>query len=67
MSCLEIDVHNGGDILVVFNEIEKIGCDIYIVGQGNCRNSKVFSNLLKWCECLELIAIGNILMSSNFG
>ncbi|XP_027941258.1 cation/H(+) antiporter 15-like [Vigna unguiculata] len=67
ISYSEIDVHSGEDIAAVLNEIEKFGCDIYIVGQGNCRNSKIFSNLLEWCECLELGVIGDILVSNNFG
>ncbi|XP_047182199.1 cation/H(+) antiporter 15-like [Vigna umbellata] len=67
ISYSEIDVYSEEDIPVVLKEIEKIGCDIYIVGQGNCRNSKVFSNLLEWCECLELGVIGDILVSNNFG
>ena len=67
ISYSEIDVHSGEDIPAVLKEIEKYGCDIYIVGQGNCRNSKVFSNLMEWCECLELGVIGDILVSNNFG
>ncbi|XP_022634753.1 cation/H(+) antiporter 15-like [Vigna radiata var. radiata] len=67
ISYSEIDVHSGEDIPVILNEIEKFGCDLYIVGQGNCRNSKVFTNLLEWCECLELGVIGDILVSNNFG
>ncbi|KAK7379203.1 hypothetical protein VNO80_04658 [Phaseolus coccineus] len=67
ISYSEIDVHSGEDIPVVLHEIEKFGCDLYIVGQGNCRNSKVFSNLLEWCDCLELGVIGDILVSNNFG
>ncbi|WVZ03327.1 hypothetical protein V8G54_024133 [Vigna mungo] len=67
ISYSEIDVYSDEDIPVVLKEIEKIDCDIYIVGQGNCRNSKVFSNLLEWCECLELGVIGDILVSNNFG
>ncbi|XP_047164717.1 cation/H(+) antiporter 15-like [Vigna umbellata] len=67
ISYSEIDVHNGEDIPIVLNEIEKFGCDLYIVGQGNCRNSKVFTDLLEWCECLELGVIGDILVSNNFG
>ena len=67
ISYSEMDVNSGEDIPAVLNEIEKFGCDIYIVGQGNCRNSKVFSNLLEWCECLELGVIGDILVSNNFG
>ncbi|KOM39249.1 hypothetical protein LR48_Vigan03g263100 [Vigna angularis] len=67
ISYSEIDVHNGEDIPVVLNQIEKFGCDLYIVGQGNCRNSKVFTDLLEWCECLELGVIGDILVSNNFG
>ncbi|CAJ1868359.1 unnamed protein product [Sphenostylis stenocarpa] len=67
ISYSEIDVHNGDDILAVLNELEKVGCDLYIVGQGNCRNSHVFSNFLEWCDCLELGVIGDILASNNFG
>ncbi|WVZ14125.1 hypothetical protein V8G54_011691, partial [Vigna mungo] len=67
ISYSKIDVHSDEDIPTVLKEIEKIGCDIYIVGQRNCRNSKVLSNLLKWCECLELGVIGDILVSNNFG
>ncbi|KAG2396894.1 Cation/H(+) antiporter 15 Protein CATION/H+ EXCHANGER 15 [Vigna angularis] len=67
ISYSEIDVYSDKDIPVVLKEIEKIGCDIYIVGQGNCRNSKVFSNLFEGCECLELGVIGDILVSNNFG
>ncbi|KAG2406391.1 Cation/H(+) antiporter 15 Protein CATION/H+ EXCHANGER 15 [Vigna angularis] len=67
ISYSEIDVRSGEDIPAILNEIEKFGCDLYIVGQGNCRNSKVFSNLLEWCECLELGVIGDILVSNNFG
>ncbi|TKY61125.1 Cation/H(+) antiporter 15 [Spatholobus suberectus] len=67
ISYSEIDVHTGEDIPAVLNELEKIGCDLYIVGQGNCRNSRVFSNLLEWCDCSELGVIGDILASNNFG
>ncbi|KAG5084300.1 hypothetical protein JHK84_054338 [Glycine max] len=67
ISYSEIDVHIGEDIPNILNELEKNGCDLYIVGQGNCRNSRVFSNLLEWCECLELGVIGDILASNNFG
>ncbi|XP_027922950.1 cation/H(+) antiporter 15-like [Vigna unguiculata] len=67
ISYSEIDVHGGENIPTVLNEIDKFGYDIYIVGQGNCRNSKVFSNLMEWCDCLELGVIGDILVSNNFG
>ncbi|XP_020211690.1 cation/H(+) antiporter 15 [Cajanus cajan] len=67
ISYSEIDVHSGEDIPSVLNDLEKNGCDLYIVGQGNCRNSRVFSNLLEWCDCLELGVIGDILASNNFG
>ncbi|XP_061375903.1 cation/H(+) antiporter 15-like [Gastrolobium bilobum] len=67
ISYSEIDVHSGEDIPVVLRELEKIGCDLYIVGQGNCRNSHVFSNLLEWSDCSELGVIGDILASNYFG
>ncbi|PNY11845.1 cation H(+) antiporter 15-like protein [Trifolium pratense] len=67
MSYSEVDVHSGEDIPIVLNELESLGCDLYIVGQGNRRNSQVFSNLLEWCDCSELGVIGDMLASENFG
>lgn len=67
ISYSEVDVHAGEDIPLILNDLENNGCDLYIVGQGNCRNSRVFSNLLEWCDCPELGVIGDILASNNFG
>ncbi|KAK7397149.1 hypothetical protein VNO78_18316 [Psophocarpus tetragonolobus] len=67
ISYSEIDVHSGEDIPAILGELEQNGCDLYVVGQGNCRNSQFFTNLLEWCECLELGVIGDILASNNFG
>ncbi|CAI8588702.1 unnamed protein product [Vicia faba] len=63
----EIDVHSAEDIPKILNEIDSYGCDLYIVGQGNCRNSQVFSDMLEWCDCSELGVIGDILGSNNSG
>lgn len=63
----EIDVHSGEDIPKILNEIDSYGCDLYIVGQGNCRNSQVLSDMLEWCDCSELGVIGDILASNNSG
>jgi hypothetical protein len=67
ISYSEVDVHSGEDISIVLNELKQFGCDLYIVGQGNHRNSRVFSNLLEWCDCPELGVIGDMLASDNFG
>ncbi|XP_061360305.1 cation/H(+) antiporter 15-like [Gastrolobium bilobum] len=67
ISYSEVDAHTAEEIPKVINKLEKIGCDLYIVGQGNCRNSQVFSRLLEWCDCLELGVIGDILASNSFG
>jgi hypothetical protein len=67
ISYSEVDVHSGEDIPIVLNELKQFGCDLYIVGQGNHRNSRVFSNLLEWCDCLELGVIGDMLALDNFG
>jgi hypothetical protein len=67
ISYSEVDVHSAEDIPTSLNEIEKIGCDLYIVGQGNRRNTRVFLNLLEWCDCPELGVLGDILASNNFG
>ncbi|XP_061367092.1 cation/H(+) antiporter 15-like [Gastrolobium bilobum] len=67
ISYSEIDVRTSEDIPVVLKELDKISSDLYIVGQRNCRNSRVISNLLEWCDCLELGVIGDILASDSFG
>jgi hypothetical protein len=67
ISYSEVDVHSGEDISIVLNELKQFGCDLYIVGQGNHRNSRVFSDLLEWCDCPELGVIGDMLASDNFG
>ncbi|CAJ2646379.1 unnamed protein product [Trifolium pratense] len=66
ISYSEVDVHSGEDIPTILNELNTFGYDLYIVGHGNCRNLRVFSNLLEWCDCPELGVIGDILASNNF-
>ncbi|XP_057440683.1 cation/H(+) antiporter 15-like [Lotus japonicus] len=66
ISYSEIGVHSITDINTVLNEIENNGCDLYIVGQGNFKNSRVFSNLLVWSDCPELGVMGDILASKDF-
>ncbi|OIW02527.1 hypothetical protein TanjilG_12841 [Lupinus angustifolius] len=66
ISYSEIDVHTAEHIPTMLNEVEKSGCDLYIVGQGNCRNLKVFTHLSEWCDCSELGVIGDILASNEF-
>lgn len=67
ISYSEKEVHRGEDITVVLNELDQIGYDLYIVGQGTCRNSVVLTNLLKWTDCPELGVIGDIVASNSFG
>ncbi|XP_057444784.1 cation/H(+) antiporter 15-like [Lotus japonicus] len=65
ISYSEIGVHSIGDINKVLSEIENNGCDLYIVGQGNGRNSRVLSDLLKWCDYPELGVMGDIIASKD--
>ncbi|QHO47248.1 hypothetical protein HN51_016638 [Arachis hypogaea] len=67
ISYSEVDVHTSEDVPRVLKELDQNGCDLYIVGRGYYRNSKIFSNLLEWCECVELGVIGDILASNIFG
>jgi hypothetical protein len=67
ISYSEVDVHSDEDISTILNELENFGYNLYIVGQGNRRNSRFFSNLLDWCDCSELGVIGDMLASENFG
>jgi hypothetical protein len=65
----EKEVHSdtGEDIPTLLNEIDKHGYDLYIVGQGSGKNTKIFSRLLEWCDHPELGVIGDILASTSFG
>ncbi|KEH17740.1 cation/H+ exchanger 3 [Medicago truncatula] len=66
ISYSEVNVHSGEDIPTTLNELENFYCNLYIVGQGNRRNNRVFLNLLDWCDCPELGVLGDILASDNF-
>ncbi|XP_020209425.1 cation/H(+) antiporter 15, partial [Cajanus cajan] len=63
----EKQVHTSDDIPSVFNELDKEGYDLYILGHGKGRNSMVLSNLLEWTDCPELGVIGDMLASNSFG
>ncbi|MED6165232.1 hypothetical protein PIB30_097628, partial [Stylosanthes scabra] len=67
VSYSEFDIRTSEDVPRILKEVDQQGCDLYIVGQGNGRNSRIFSILLEWCECLELGVIGDILASNIFG
>ncbi|KAK7350645.1 hypothetical protein VNO77_09490 [Canavalia gladiata] len=63
----EREVHSGDDIPCVLNELDKRGYDVYILGQGQGRNSMVLSSMLEWTDCPELGVIGDMLASNSFG
>ncbi|OIV97418.1 hypothetical protein TanjilG_16179 [Lupinus angustifolius] len=67
ISYSEKEVQSGDDIKVVISELDKLGFDLYIIGQGTGRNSLVLSNLLKWTDCPELGVIGDLVASNIFG
>ncbi|KAJ1380733.1 Sodium/solute symporter superfamily [Sesbania bispinosa] len=63
----EKEVNSRDDIAEVLNQIDQIGCDLYILGQGTGRHSLVLSELMKWTDCPELGVIGDMMASNNFG
>jgi len=63
----EVVIENGEEIPLILNEIDKTGCDLYILGQGSGKNYTVFQRLLEWCDSPELGVIGDILASTSFG
>ncbi|CAK8566496.1 unnamed protein product [Lathyrus sativus] len=63
----EKEVHYGEDIPLVMEELDKLGYDLYILGQGRGRNSLMLSDLLKGADCPELGVIGDMVASNNFG
>ncbi|XP_045807768.1 cation/H(+) antiporter 15-like [Trifolium pratense] len=63
----EVHSNTGEEIPTLLNEIDKSGYDLYIVGQGSGKNTKIFSKLLEWCDHPELGVIGDILASTSFG
>ncbi|XP_019450772.1 PREDICTED: cation/H(+) antiporter 15-like [Lupinus angustifolius] len=66
ISYLEKEVNSSEDITKVLKELDKLGFDLYIVGQGMGRDYIILSNLLKWADCPELGVIGDIIASNNF-
>ncbi|CAI8589801.1 unnamed protein product, partial [Vicia faba] len=63
----EREVYAGEDIPELLNELDRVGCDLYILGHGKGRTSLVLLNLLEWADCLELGVIGDMLASDSFG
>jgi len=63
----EKEVRCRDDIPEVLNQIDQVGYDLYILGQGAGRNCLILSELLKWTDCPELGVIGDIVASNNFG
>ncbi|XP_027334042.1 cation/H(+) antiporter 15-like [Abrus precatorius] len=63
----EREVHTRDDIPKFLHELDQIGYDLYILGQGSSRNSLILSDLMKWTECRELGVIGDMFASNNFG
>ncbi|TKY47537.1 Cation/H(+) antiporter 15 [Spatholobus suberectus] len=63
----ENEVRSSEGIPEVLNELDQIGYDLYIVGQGAGRNYFILSELMKWTDCPELGVIGDMVASDNFG
>ncbi|KAL9332608.1 hypothetical protein ACSQ67_002218 [Phaseolus vulgaris] len=63
----EKEVRCREDIPEVLNQIDQIGYDLYIVGEGAGRNCLILSELMKWTDCPELGVVGDILASNSFG
>ncbi|CAI8597332.1 unnamed protein product [Vicia faba] len=63
----EKEVHSSNDIPLVLEELDKLGYDLYILGQGTRRNYLMLSDLLKRTDCPELGVIGDMIASNNFG
>ncbi|RDX60784.1 Cation/H(+) antiporter 15, partial [Mucuna pruriens] len=63
----EKEVRCRDDIPQVLNELDQIGYDLYILGQGAGRNNLILSDLMKWTDCPELGVIGDMVASNNFG
>ncbi|KAI4354854.1 hypothetical protein L6164_003684 [Bauhinia variegata] len=63
----EEEVHNADEITSLLRELDENGCDLYIVGRGKGRNSKLLSKLLETSDWPELGVLGDVLASSAFG
>ncbi|ESW17351.1 hypothetical protein PHAVU_007G232400 [Phaseolus vulgaris] len=64
---IEVGIETGEEIPLILNEIDKPGCDLYILGQGSGKNFTVFQRLLEWCDNPELGVMGDIISSTSFG
>lgn len=63
----EKEVHTCDDITEMLNELDNVGYDLYVLGQGAGRNSTVLVDLMKWTDCPELGIIGDMVASNSFG
>ncbi|KAI9121566.1 hypothetical protein K1719_008599 [Acacia pycnantha] len=63
----EEDVGSVDELTSLMQAFGKDDYDLIIVGQGNHRNSSLFSKLLEWCDNPELGVLGDIVASNNFG
>ncbi|XP_061376590.1 cation/H(+) antiporter 15-like [Gastrolobium bilobum] len=63
----EKEVHFGEDIPTILHDLDQIGYDLYILGQGVGRNTKVMSELMQKTESPELGVIGDMVASNDFG
>ncbi|XP_054809757.1 cation/H(+) antiporter 15-like [Prosopis cineraria] len=61
----EEEVHNGEELIALLQELDKVECDLCISGQGNGRNTIVFSSFMEWCDNPELGVIGDIVASNS--
>jgi len=64
---MELRLETGEETSLILNEVDKKGCDLYILGQGSGKNYIVFQRLLEWCDSPELGVMGDILASTSFG
>ncbi|CAJ1968071.1 unnamed protein product [Sphenostylis stenocarpa] len=51
----ELRIATGEEIPLILNEIDKPGCDSYILRQGSCNKYTIFQRLLEWCDNPELV------------
>ncbi|KAL4395763.1 hypothetical protein AHAS_Ahas01G0024400 [Arachis hypogaea] len=60
-------VESDDDIPRVVNEFDQKRYDLYVLGQGKGRHSRVLSEMLDWTDFPELGVIGDLVASNSFG
>ncbi|XP_059637554.1 cation/H(+) antiporter 15-like [Cornus florida] len=66
ISYSELLLNNEEDTVTAIKAMDRENYDLYVVGKGRGMMSPLTAGLIDWCDCPELGAIGDVLVTSEF-